>query len=79
MDKFRGAIQGEYEQGVFFATSDFTPQAREASLKKGAVPIILLNGESIVSLMIEKGLGVSRIPLYIYEERPDELVGKAED
>ena len=24
VDKFRGAIQGEFEQGVFFATSDFT-------------------------------------------------------
>jgi len=79
VDKFRGAIQGEYEQGVFFATSDFTPQAREASLKRGAVPIILLNGESIVTMMIEKGLGVSRTPLYIYEERPDELLGEAED
>jgi restriction system protein len=79
VDKFRGAIQGEYEQGVFFATSDFTPQAREASLKKGAVPIILLNGESVVSLMIDKGLGVSRTPLYIYEERPDELVGEGEE
>jgi restriction system protein len=79
VDKFRGAIQGEYEQGVFFATSDFTSQARDASLKKGAVPIILLNGESIVNLMLEKSLGVSRIPLYIYEERPDELVAEAEE
>lgn len=79
VDEFRGAIQGEYEQGVFFATSDFAPQAREASLKKGAVPIILLNGENIVNLMIEKGLGVSRTPLYIYEERPDELVGEGEE
>lgn len=25
VDKFRGAIQGEFEQGVFFVTSDFTP------------------------------------------------------
>lgn len=79
VDKFRGSIQGEYEQGIFFATSDFTPHAREASLKKGAVPIILLNGEGIVTLMIEKGLGVSRTPLYIYEERPDELVGESEE
>jgi hypothetical protein len=29
--------------------------------------------------MLEKGLGVSRMPLYIYEERPDELVAEAED
>ncbi len=79
VDKFRGAIQGEYEQGVFFATSDFTSQARDASLKRSAVPIILLNGESIVDLMIEKQLGVSRTPLYVYEERPDDLVGELEE
>lgn len=73
VDKFRGAIQGEFEQGVFFTTSDFTPDARDASLKRGAVPIILLNGESIVNLMIEKGLGAERVPLYAYYERPGDF------
>ena len=76
VDKFRGAIQGEFEQGVFFTTSDFTPEARDASLKKGAVPVILLNGESIVDLMIEKGLGVERVPLYAYYMRPSDLTEK---
>lgn len=70
VDKFRGAIQGEFEQGIFLTTSDFTKKAREASLKKGAVPIILLNGESIVDIMIQKGIGVERIPLYLYYECP---------
>jgi restriction system protein len=70
VDKFRGAIQGEFEQGVFFTTSDFTEQARKASLKKGAVPIILLNGGSIVNLMMQKGIGVESVPLYIHYERP---------
>jgi len=74
VDKFRGAIQGEFEQGVFFVTSDFTQQAREASLKKGAVPIILLNGKSIVDLMIQKEIGVERTPLYMYYERPSDFV-----
>lgn len=74
VDKFRGAIQGEFEQGVFFVTSDFTPKARKASLKKGAVPIILLNGESIVDLMIQKGIGVERIPVYMHYERPADFV-----
>ncbi len=73
VDKFRGAIQGEFEQGIFFTTSDFTTDARDASLKKGAVPIILLNGESIVNLMIEKGFGVERIPLYVYYERTNDF------
>ncbi|MBU4492415.1 MAG: restriction endonuclease [Euryarchaeota archaeon] len=79
VDKFRGAIQGEFEQGIFFTTSDFTPEARDASLKKGAVPIVLLNGESIVSLMIEKGFGVQRVPLYAYYERPSDLKETDED
>ena len=67
VDKFRGAIQGEYEQGIFFTTSDFTTGATGASLKKGAVPIILLNGQVIVDLMVQKGLGVERKPIYLYE------------
>jgi len=69
VDKFRGAIQGEYEQGVFFVTSDFTAEARDASLKKGAVPIILVNGEGIVDLMINKEIGVEKSPLYLYYDR----------
>jgi restriction system protein len=79
VDKFRGAIQGEFEQGVFFTTSDFTPAARKASLRRGAVPVILLNGEGIVDLMIEKGLGVDRVPLYAFYERPGDFAETDED
>lgn len=78
IDRFRGAIQGRFEQGVFFTTSDFTADARGASLREGAAPIILLNGESIVSLMIEKEFGADRVPLYAYYERPGDF-GEAED
>jgi restriction system protein len=73
VDKFRGAIQGEFEQGVFFTTADFTSDARDASLKAGAVPIILFNGQSIVDIMIDKGLGVERVPLYAFYERLGDL------
>ena len=73
VDRFRGAIQGEFEQGIFFTTSDFTKAAKSASLKGGAVPIILLDGESIVDLMLAKGLGVRRVPLYAYELVPDDF------
>ena len=79
VDKFRGAIQGEFEQGVFFTTSDFTPEARDASLKRGAVPVILLNGGSIVELMMDKGLGVQRVPLYALYERPGDFSEIDED
>lgn len=79
VDRFRGAIQGQFEQGVFFATSDFTADAREASLRRGAVPVILLNGQSIVNLMMEKGLGVDRVPLYAYYERSADFAEAAEE
>lgn len=75
VDKFRGAIQGEFEQGIFFTTSDFTKGATEASIKKGAVPIVLLNGESIVELMIEKEFGIQKKPLQIYEDQLDAIFG----
>jgi restriction system protein len=75
VDKFRRAIQGEYEQGIFLTTSDFAKGAREASIKKGAVPIVLLNGESIVDLMIEKEFGVQRRPLQVYEDEFETLLG----
>ncbi|WP_054974959.1 restriction endonuclease [Paenibacillus sp. A3] len=74
IQQFRGAIQGKYEQGIFFTTSDFTEDAKNESFQKGAVPIILLNGESIVQMMIEKGLGVMRKPLYLFYEKFDEFM-----
>lgn len=70
VDKFRGAIQGEFEQGVFFTTSAFTPQAQDASIKKGAVPIILFDGDQLVRIMIEKSIGITRRPLYLFDESP---------
>lgn len=58
IDKFRGAAQGDYEQGLFFTTASFSEGAIAASIKRGAVPIILVDGPAIVDLMIEKGFGV---------------------
>jgi len=67
IDKFRGSIQGEYEQGIFFTTSDFTKRATEVSFKKGTVPIVLMNGEAIVDLMIQKNFGVKKNIVYIFQ------------
>jgi restriction system protein len=78
VDKFRGAIQGEFEQGIFFTTSDFTDGAKAVSLRKGAVPIILLDGESIVDLMLDKQFGVKRRPMELYLDEVDRLFGENE-
>lgn len=67
IDAFRGAIQGEYEQGIFFTTSSFSKDAMKFSIKQGAVPIILIDGRMIVDFMIEKQFGIEHedLPIYI--------------
>jgi len=66
VSQFRGAIQGIYQQGIYFTTSTFSKDAKDSSFQAGAVPIILLDGNSIVDLMIEKrfGVDVEEIPVY---------------
>jgi len=67
IDKFRGAIQGDFEQGIFITTSKFSKEALNATTKKGAVPIILIDGLMIIDIMIEKKFGVETqdMPIYI--------------
>jgi restriction system protein len=71
--EFRGAIQGQYEQGYFFTTSTFTKSAQQESIKMGAVPVILFEGDQIVEIMIEKGVGIKRQPIELYEDQLEEL------
>jgi len=63
--QFRGDIQGKVEQGIFITTSDFFDDAKEVSSVAGAVPIVLINGDRIVDIMLEKGLGVRQEPLTV--------------
>ena len=67
IDKFRGAIQGSFEQGIIFTTSSFSKDALNATRRNGAVPIILIDGGTLVDFMIEKKFGVEseNIPVYI--------------
>ena len=71
IDRLRGAIQGEYDHGVFITTSRFTRDATEASYKKGAISILLLDGDAVVEQMIDRGIGVTKQPLYLYEVAED--------
>lgn len=66
IDKFRGAIQGDFDHGVFLTTSRFSREAKAASYKKGAITILLLDGQAITDLLVERGLGVRKLPLFIY-------------
>jgi Restriction endonuclease len=67
IDRFRGAIQGEYDHGVFLTTSGFSKDAKEASYRKGAITILLLDGPAIADLLVERGLGVRKLPLFLFD------------
>jgi restriction system protein len=71
--QFRGVVQGSYEQGYFFTTSDFVAGAQNESVKKGAATIVLINSDAIVQLMIDKGLGIRRRAIEIYEDQMDTI------
>jgi len=67
IDAFRGSIQGKYEQGIFFTTSQFTTGAKSVSVVPGAVPIVLVDGSSLTDYMIENEIGVKleqQLPLF---------------
>jgi restriction system protein len=68
VDRFRGAIQGRFEQGVMCATSTFSPEAQRASFVPGAVPIVLLDGDEIAKIILHKRLGVTTeyLPLNVF-------------
>ena len=67
VDRFRGAIQGGFDHGVFLTTSRFSSDAQDASVKKGAITVLLLDGSGIADLMIEYGIGIVKQPIYLSE------------
>ncbi len=66
ISQFRGDIQGQYDMGVFFTTAHFTPEAKDYSLRRGAVPITCVDGPTTVDIMLEKSFGVERSELPLY-------------
>lgn len=74
IDKFRGAIQGEFEQGIIFTTSKFTKDALSVTRKPGAVPIILIDGESLIDIMIDKKFGIEIEPIAVYINALDNIL-----
>jgi restriction system protein len=71
IDKFRGAIQGDYDHGVFLTTARFTADAEAASIKKGAISLLLLDGDAIAESMIRNGIGVIRRPVQLFDLDPE--------
>lgn len=60
-------FKANMNKAYFFTTSSFSKEAEESSIKRGAVPIILIDGDMIVDFMIDKHFGIEyeELPIYI--------------
>lgn len=59
VQQVRGSL-GAHEQGLIITTSDFSVGARSEAARPDATPVALMNGEQLVTLLIEHDIGVRR-------------------
>lgn len=58
--EFQGAL-GPFDRGIFMTTSVFTSQAEEQATSPGYKPIDLIDGERLIELLQEYGLGIRQL------------------
>lgn len=63
VDELRGCIlRAGAGVGLLITTSRFSPVAQEAAQASSLAPVVLLNGEELISLLIRQRLGVCQKP-----------------
>ena len=62
---FRGALIGRADKGIFLTTGTFTMDAKKESVRDGANPIELVDGEKLVRMFEKLELGL--VPRTVYE------------
>ncbi|OIO61185.1 MAG: restriction endonuclease [Alphaproteobacteria bacterium CG_4_10_14_0_2_um_filter_63_37] len=66
VQQVRGSL-GAHEQGLIITTSDFSPGAAKEAAQSDKTPIALMNGEQLVMLLMEHGIGVHRSTPDLFE------------
>lgn len=64
--ELRGALRID-ERGLIITTSDFSADARKEALADGKARIGLLGGDELVTLCLERGIGVTTRRVILYE------------
>ena len=66
VQQVRGSL-GAHEQGLIITTSDFSSGAVKEAAQADKTPIALMNGEQLVMLLMEHGIGVHRSTPNLFE------------
>ena len=71
VQQVRGSL-GAHEQGLIITTSDFSTGAIKEANQPDKTPVALMNGEQLVTLLMEYSIGVRRMShdLFELEELP---------
>jgi HJR/Mrr/RecB family endonuclease len=70
--RLRGSLPVQ-AHGIVITTSDFTKQARAEAAAPGLKPIALINGSSLVELLVDLGIGVEKRQVEVIRFNPTQL------
>lgn len=77
VQQVRGSL-GAHAQGLIITTSDFSAGARQEAVQPNKTPIALVNGEKLVSLLMEHGIGVQRTTQCLFEIDDELFLSKSQ-
>jgi restriction system protein len=68
LDMLRGSLHRfKAQKGTIITTGDFGKGARDAAFEMGAAPITLINGDTLIDLLIQHGIGLKKKTVEYYE------------
>ena len=80
LDSLRGSLyRFDAVQGTIITTSGFTKDAKAVAFDRGAPPIALIDGTTLVKLLIEHDIGVEKRHLELWTIRPGDFVENKPD
>ena len=80
LDALRGSLyRFNAVRGTIVTTSRFSKGTQDAAFATGAAPITLVDGEKLVDLLIEHGIGVRKRPIELLEVDPDTIAAIEKD
>ena len=79
LDGLRGSLyRFDAVRGTIVTTSRFTSGAKEAAFARGAAPITLIDGDMLIDLLIEHGVGVKKRKIELLEVDVETFTPRAE-
>ncbi len=66
VQQVRGSL-GTHEQGLIISTGDFSAGARQEAQRANAVPVALMSGSQLISLLVEHDIEVRKVKHHLIE------------